>query len=113
MDDDLDRILSSDAPPEVSSGFRASVMDAIRHQGIEPTALPFPWFRFHVGIAACVTLAAAGAGLVPQVAPIVLGWCTPLGELGAVGPELGLAALAVIAGIGLGLFPRVLAELRQ
>jgi hypothetical protein len=113
MDDDLDRILASDAPPAPSSGFQARVMEGVRHQGLELPALPFPWLRFYVGIAACVTLAATGAGFAPRVAGIVLGWCAPLGALGAVGPELGLAALAVIGGVGLGLFPRVLAELRQ
>ena len=44
--DNLDRILSAEAPLQASSGFAASVMDRIRDEASAPAPIPFPWQRF-------------------------------------------------------------------
>jgi hypothetical protein len=58
--DDLDRILAAKAKEEIlpSSGFVASVMDAVRHDAGAPPPIPFPWKRALPG------LCAAGLALV-------------------------------------------------
>ncbi len=45
LDDDLDRILSSDGEIVPSAGFANSVMDAVRREASAPPAIPFPWKR--------------------------------------------------------------------
>jgi hypothetical protein len=57
----LDRILSriGSEKEEIipSSGFTASVMDAVRREATTPPPIPFPWKRALPGLAAgCVTL---------------------------------------------------------
>ena len=60
LDDDLDRILSSEADIVPSSGFASSVMDAVRREASAPPAIPFPWARALAGlIAAGLTLLVA------------------------------------------------------
>ena len=56
---DRDPRLASESYLEPSSGFVASVMDAVREAATEPPPLPFPWRRFLAGIMLC--LAACGA----------------------------------------------------
>ncbi len=60
-DDDLDRILSTEQEIIPSSGFVASVMDAVRHDAAAPPPIPFPWMRALPG------LCAAGLALVSVV----------------------------------------------
>jgi hypothetical protein len=50
--DDLDRILANEQPLLPSSGFAASVMDAIAKEAATPAPIPFPWKRALPGIAA-------------------------------------------------------------
>jgi hypothetical protein len=58
--DELDRILSQSLAEEElvpSSGFVASVMDAVRREATEPPPIPFPWKRALAGmVAAGLTL---------------------------------------------------------
>src|SRR5262245_59050096 len=56
---DRDPRLASESELEPSSGFVASVMEAVREAAAEPPPLPFPWRRFVTGIVLC--LAACGA----------------------------------------------------
>lgn len=43
--DELDRILSKQDDIQPSSGFAASVMDAVRNEAAAPPPIPFPWKR--------------------------------------------------------------------
>jgi len=56
---DRDPRLASEPELQPSSGFVASVMDAVREAATEPPPLPFPWRRFVAGIVLC--LVACGA----------------------------------------------------
>ncbi|MGO9640502.1 MAG: hypothetical protein ACLP1Y_04240 [Candidatus Acidiferrales bacterium] len=65
--DALDRILSAEDQIVPSSGFAASVMDAVRREAATPPPIPFPWKRalpgFVVGIVAIAGLFVAGFAL--------------------------------------------------
>ena len=50
--DELDRILVQEDALVPSSGFAASVMDAIREETLAPAPIPFPWKFAIPGIAA-------------------------------------------------------------
>jgi hypothetical protein len=50
--DELDRILSGEEDILPSSGFRDSVMDAVRNEAATPPPIPFPWARAVPGLAA-------------------------------------------------------------
>jgi hypothetical protein len=50
--EDLDRILSGEQDIVPSSGFVASVMDAVRNEASTPPPIPFPWKRALPGLAA-------------------------------------------------------------
>jgi hypothetical protein len=52
--DDLDHILSHEAEIVSSSGFTASVMNAVRVQAQAPPPIPFPWKRALPGMAVAV-----------------------------------------------------------
>jgi hypothetical protein len=61
-DDDIDRALSAEEPLLPSSGFAASVLDAVQREAAlraplapEPS-IPFPWHIFLSGLAACLVL---------------------------------------------------------
>jgi hypothetical protein len=104
--DDLDRILSSEDSLEPSSGFAMNVMDSVRRQAAEPPRPRFPWFRFAAGLAACIALAASGTVLLVRSEPVLAAMAAPLAPLAAHAPELGYAAAAVLAGLGLAWLPR-------
>jgi hypothetical protein len=105
--DDLDRILASEEPLEPSSGFAMNVMDAVRRQAAEPPPPPFPWSRFAAGLGACGVMAWTGSLVLPRfAAPLSV----PLAALGAIAPQLGYAAAAVILSLGLAALPRLLAH---
>jgi hypothetical protein len=89
--DELDRILYSEDWLEPSSGFAATAMDAVRADAAEPP-LRFPWVRFAAGTAACIVAAFAGASI----------------PLGTMAPEVGYAAAALVASLGLVSLPRLL-----
>src|SRR5215208_4256108 len=59
MNTDFDRVLSSADDLVPSSGFAASVMDAVRDAAGARPLLPFPWVRFIAGVWACLVTAAA------------------------------------------------------
>lgn len=48
--DEIDRILGSEEPIVASSGFTASVMQAIRMEATAPTPIAFPWKKALPGI---------------------------------------------------------------
>lgn len=52
--DDLDHLLSHETEIVPSSGFTASVMNAVRAQAQAPPPIPFPWKRAWPGMAAAV-----------------------------------------------------------
>lgn len=78
--DEIDRILSREEGILPSSGFAASVMDAVRREAAVPPPIPFPWRR------AWPLLAAAGVALVLVVVVFVVG-ITQLGHGGASQPS--------------------------
>lgn len=65
-DDELDRVLSMQDELQPSSGFAASVMEAVRREAAAPPPIPFPWKRAWPG------LVVAGLALVVLVAVEVL-----------------------------------------
>jgi len=59
--DEIDRILAHEEELLPSSGFAASVMDAVRREAAVPPPIPFPWKRALPGlVAAAVALVFAG-----------------------------------------------------
>jgi hypothetical protein len=83
-DDDIDRILSCEEELLPSSGFAASVMDAVRREAALPPPIPFPWKRAVPGImVAALSLIAVAAVFVVGLAhavkqgvgvPLAPGW---------------------------------------
>jgi hypothetical protein len=67
-DDDLDHTLSREEEILPSSGFAASVMEAVRREAAAPPPIPFPWKRALPGLAvAGFTLAAVVLVLVAGI----------------------------------------------
>jgi hypothetical protein len=62
--DELDRWLAEDEEIVPSSGFAASVLDAVRIDAAEQRALPFPWRRMLPGLAALAVALLAAVGSV-------------------------------------------------
>ena len=54
IDDDIDRVLSSDDSIVPSAGFAASVMEAVRRDAEAPPPIPFPWKRALPGLIYCL-----------------------------------------------------------
>ena len=54
IDDDIDRVLSSDDSIVPSSGFAASVMEEVRRDAETPPPIPFPWKRALPGLIYCM-----------------------------------------------------------
>jgi hypothetical protein len=85
--DELDRILSKEEEVVPSSGFTASVMEAVRREASAPPAIPFPWLRALPGIVVAVlTLAGVAVQVVielvrtfsaPQAAVELPAWFDP------------------------------------
>lgn len=107
-DDDLNRILSeTEILP--SSGFAASVMDAVRREAAAPPPIPFPWKRALPGL--IVAGATLGAVVMVCVLQLVRGdaaaalpgeWTATLQSAGQIamkfgGPWLALALLLSFA----------------
>jgi hypothetical protein len=103
--EDLERILLSEEPLTPSSGFAAAVMETVSEAAAEPPPVAFPWMRFAAGAIVCVAGAAAGAAATASV-----DW-SAVGEAGAslraAAPELGYAALAVLASLAIVRVPRL------
>jgi hypothetical protein len=75
-DDELDRLLAAEFPGiEPSSGFAASVMEAVGEQASAPSPIPFPWRRALPGLAGAAVAVAWGVveflrlSLAPPAAP--------------------------------------------
>jgi len=49
-DDELDRVVSEQDEIQPSSGFAASVMEAVRREAAAPPPIPFPWKRALPGL---------------------------------------------------------------
>jgi hypothetical protein len=66
QEDDMNRILSREDEILPSSGFAASVMDAVRREAAAPPPIPFPWKRAMPGLVVAVLALAAAlvAGVV-------------------------------------------------
>jgi hypothetical protein len=85
--DELDRILSNEEEILSSSGFTASVMEAVRREVSTPPAIPFPWLRALPGIiVAGITLVVIAVEVVirsartvsaPQTAVEMPAWLAP------------------------------------
>jgi hypothetical protein len=108
--DDLEGILASDDTLEPSSGFAASVMGAVRGEAVERPSIPFPWWRFALGVAACVALAGGGSLWLAQAGPVLRAAAARFAPLAPAGPALGYAALAVILSLVLSRLPRILSR---
>jgi hypothetical protein len=105
-DPDLDRILSKEEAILPSSGFAASVMEAVQREAAAPPPIPFPWKRALPGLCA-VALAALSlvAGIIllfihgAPAQPIPRQWLAALASAAAVSRNLGatwiLLALAL------------------
>ena len=96
--DELDRWLADDEAIVPSSGFSASVMEAVVREASAPPAIPFPWTRALPGMASLgVALLAVVAGTTflgagpadEAVRPIVR-------QLTAAGDEAGWIAAALM-----------------
>ncbi|MGP0099337.1 MAG: hypothetical protein ACLPHI_20045 [Terriglobales bacterium] len=88
-DDELNHILSGEGEILPSSGFAASVMDAVRREAAAPPPIPFPWKRALPGL-----LAGVSAVALVLVAMVVA--ATHLGGT-AVSPELALSSPSAVA----------------
>ena len=108
--DDLERILSSEDLLEPSAGFAMKVMESVRGQAAEPPPLPFPWFRFAVGLAGCSVMAGAGTVLLQRFETTLVAMAAPLAPLVGVAPELGYATAALLLSLGLVFLPRLIAR---
>jgi hypothetical protein len=102
--DDLDRILSSEDVLEPSSNLAVDVMAAVCRPA-EPPARTFPWLRFAAGLAASVTMAAAGTVLLPRSAPVLAPVAARLAPLAAFAPDFGYAAAAMLVSLGVAAIP--------
>lgn len=75
MNDELDRILSAEQEILPSSGFTASVMEAVRREASAPAPIPFPWRRLLpallAGAAVLTILLVAAIGQLRAGAPAV------------------------------------------
>lgn len=73
-------------------------MEAVQDAAAEPPPLPFPWGRLAAGVIASVVAGAAGVALVMRMdVPAAIAVTPPLA---AAAPELGYAAVVVLATLG-------------
>ena len=77
-DSEIDRILSERDEIMPSSGFAASVMEAVRREASAPPPIPFPWLRALPGVILAVVALALIAAL--GVATLLLSGRAPLSE---------------------------------
>ncbi|MGB9236560.1 MAG: hypothetical protein WCC04_19300 [Terriglobales bacterium] len=95
MDDaEMDRILSRQDEIQLSSGFAASVMEAVRREAAAPPPIPFPWKRaLPLGALAAITL-------ILTVVVSVFAATHP--GSGSVAPNLSLSPVHLLSENGLG-----------
>jgi len=108
--DELDRILSKHDDIQPSSGFAASVMDAVRNEASAPPPIPFPWKRalpvllvaalalvaVVIGAVAAIVQLGRGAGA-PQLTSSFLWEMIPIQARGPVGTGFAWTAAALLA----------------
>jgi len=107
-DEEIDRILGAEEDVVPSSGFHASVMEAIHREATAPPPIPFPWRRAWPAFAAAAVAIALSFVLVFQsgaAAPPVFDALLPAAN-GAGAPWIVLAALVTAGSL---LFSRRLA----
>jgi hypothetical protein len=100
--EDIDLMLSRDDNIVPSSGFTASVMDAVSREATAPPPIPFPWKRALPGLGWCLavtiaplTLGPGSGGNLPP-APAALGLSTALSAAGWIAAALVLAFASVL-----------------
>ena len=108
-DNDMDRILSKHDEILPSSGFAASVMEAVHREASAPPPIPFPWRRALPGIVvatfALVLVVTVGVAAILQMSRGVLSMPTAtissslpwLAGQGTTGSTIGWTALALAA----------------
>ncbi len=97
-DSDLDRILSNEEEILPSSGFAASVMEAVQREAAAPPPIPFPWKRALPGLCVAgitlVALVTASILLLLHGAPaqrVPRHWLAALNSAAAISQNLGAA----------------------
>jgi hypothetical protein len=93
--DDIDRVLSNEDSILPSSGFAASVMEAVRRDAETLPPIPFPWKRALPGLVSCV--GALIALLVLVFSRLGRGTALPDGMVRAVQATGWIAAAAVVS----------------
>ena len=110
-DDELDRMLLKQDDIQASSGFAASVMEAVQNEASAPPPIPFPWKRALpvLLLAAVVLIAVAVMGVetvvkagreaaTPEFAASLLPAVAPLARNG-LGTDLVWTAAALLAAV--------------
>lgn len=86
--DEIDRMLVAEPTLTPSSGFSASVMDAVRREAQGPEPLSFPWRRAAPGLAICLL------GIVVAVIAALSGPATEQAEWASLAARLESTLLA-------------------
>jgi hypothetical protein len=96
-EDQMNRVLSRDDDILPSSGFAASVMDAVRREAAAPPPIPFPWKRALPGVVV--------GGVV--LAWILMAWIADMARaIGASGsPQFSISSPSVVPPLFHGSFP--------
>jgi hypothetical protein len=104
-DEALDRILGGEDDVIPSSGFHASVMEAIHREATAPPPIPFPWKRAWPAFAAAAVALALSLVLVAQSGSPIFDALLPAAK-SAGAPWIALSALVTAGSL---LFSRRLA----
>ena len=116
MLDEIDRVLTHEEEIIPSSGFAASVMEAVRREASTPPPIPFPWLRALPGIVVAgivlimvvveLVIQTVKAFSAPQVSTAWPGWLAPLfhahilnSQTAAAGMWLALALLVSLGSV--------------
>ena len=107
--DEVDRILAKRDDIQPSSGFAASVMEAVREEAAAPPPIPFPWKRalpmlMFAALALVVVVAVGAVSIIQfsrgevtsQIASSFWDWL-PASARGSAGTSMGWMAAALLA----------------
>jgi hypothetical protein len=103
--EDIDLILTRDDNIVPSSGFTASVMDAVTREANTPPPIPFPWKRALPGLAWCLAVSISffitgpGTNYSPPPANAVLDLSKLLGGVGWITAALVVSLVSVTLSI--------------
>ncbi len=98
IDSDLERILSNEEEILPSSGFAASVLEAVQHEAAAPPPIPFPWKRALPGL--CVVALTLVALITASILLLIHGvpaqptprhWQAALNSVASISQNLGAA----------------------